>query len=168
MERQYNDSNKWIYEVPQYYDTFLMIKPGFLHRSQIILDVFSNAGYKVMKQTQKILTYSEAESLYIMHCSKPFFAELCTYMASGFSRGYVLKSPYIGENYVLKETKKQKNYFRKCYTKDDMRNVLHTSDNFINVEREAKLYFFGEENDTCQEDVFFEDDVKATSKNFTF
>ena len=145
MKDQLTNSMQWIHQVPQYYDTFLMIKPGFLHRSQIILEVFSNAGYRVVKQTQKVLSYTEAENLYIMHRDKPFFAEVCTYMASDFSRGYILKSPYKGENHVLKENQKWKEYFRKCYAKDEMRNVLHTSDSFINLQQEAKVYFLGED-----------------------
>lgn len=152
MKEQLTNTLQWIYQVPQYYDTFLMIKPGFLHRSQIILEVFSNAGYRVVKQTQKILSYTEAENMYIMHRDKPFFAEVCTYMASDLSRGYILKSPYKGENHVLKETNKWKEYFRKCYAKDEMRNVIHTSDNFINLQREAKIYFFGEDDALCDED----------------
>lgn len=152
MKEQLTNTLQWIYQVPQYYDTFLMIKPGFLHRSQIILEVFSNAGYKVVKQTQKVLSYTEAENMYIMHRDKPFFAEVCTYIASDLSRGYMLKSPYKGENHVLKETNKWKEYFRKCYAKDEMRNVIHTSDNFINLQREAKIYFFGEDDVLCGED----------------
>lgn len=146
MKTQYNNEMQWIYQVPNYYDTFLIIKPGFLHRSQIILEMFCNAGYKVIKQTQKELSYSEAEDLYIMHRDKDFFAKLCTYMASGFSRGYILKSPYIGESHTIKETAKLKTYFRKCYAKDEMKNVLHTSDNFVNLQREAKIYFLGNDN----------------------
>ena len=156
MKTQHNDEMQWIHHIPQYYDTFLIVKPGFLKRSHIILEVFCNAGYKVVKQTQKELSYIEAEDLYIMHRDKDFFAELCTYMASGFSRGYILKSPYIGENYTINETNKLKNYFRKCYAQDDMRNVLHTSDNFINLRREVEIYFFGEADLLCQEDKFKE------------
>ncbi len=152
MKEQLTNTLQWIYQVPQYYDTFLMIKPGFLHRSQIILEVFSNAGYRVVKQTQKVLSYTEAENMYIMHRDKPFFAEVCTYIASDLSRGYILKSPYKGENHVLKETNKWKEYFRKCYAKDEMRNVIHTSDNFINLQREAKIYFLGEDDALCGED----------------
>ena len=161
MKDQLTNSLQWIHQVPQYYDTFLMIKPGFLHRSQIILEVFSNAGYRVIKQTQKILSYTEAENLYIMHRNKPFFAEVCTYMSSDFSRGYILKSPYKGENHVLKENQKWKEYFRKCYAKDEMRNVLHTSDSFINLQQEAKVYFLGEDC-MCSKD----DDICITTDKY--
>ena len=158
MEKQNNTSQQWICQVPKYYDTLLIVKPGFLHRSQIILELFSNAGYRVLKQTQKILDYSEAESLYILHRDKSFFAELCTYMSSGISRGYILKSPYVGENHILKETNKWKDYFRKCYAKDDMRNVIHTSDNFINLQREVSIYFLGEEECFHKNEYFFENE----------
>lgn len=158
MEKQNNTSQQWICQVPKYYDTLLIVKPGFLHRSQIILEVFSNEGYRVLKQTQKILDYSEAEKLYIMHCNKPFFAELCTYISSDISRGYILKSPYTGENHILKETNRWKDYFRKCYGKDEMRNVLHTSDNFINLQREASIYFSEEEETRCRTEYCFENE----------
>ena len=85
-------TTEWISQIPQYYDTFLMIKPGFTQRSQIILELFSEAGYRVMKQTKKTLSFSEAEVLYIMYRDKPYYAELCTYMSSDFTKGFIMKS----------------------------------------------------------------------------
>lgn len=142
-------TTEWISQIPQYYDTFLMIKPGFTQRSQIILELFSEAGYRVMKQTKKTLSFSEAEVLYIMYRDKPYYAELCTYMSSDFTKGFIMKSPYLRESCVMKETNKWKEYFRQCYAKDEMRNVMHTSDNFINLQREARLYFLGVPDDFC-------------------
>lgn len=153
MKNQYTANLEWTDRIPDYYDTFLMVKPGFLNRTQIILEVFSDVGYKVLKQTQKVLCYGEAEKFYMMHRDKPYFIELCTYMSSGMTKGFVLKSPYNNENGMLKETNKWKNYFRKCYGKDEMKNVMHTSDNFINLQRETKLYFFDQAEDLQTEEA---------------
>ena len=42
MKTQHNDEMQWIHHIPQYYDTFLIVKPGFLKRSHIILETFCN------------------------------------------------------------------------------------------------------------------------------
>ena len=67
------------------YNTFVIIKPGFVKFAKEIIGVFLNNGYTISKYGAKRLTYNEAKELYKAHKDKPFYDDLCKYMSGGIS-----------------------------------------------------------------------------------
>lgn len=121
------------------YNTFVIIKPGFVKFAKEIIDVFLNNGYTISKYGAKRLTYNEAKELYKAHKDKPFYDDLCKYMSGGISIGYCLNCNSSKE--AIKKTNKLKDDIRKTYGKDDMKNAIHSSDSESNVVRESNIYF---------------------------
>ena len=121
------------------YNTFVIIKPGFVKLAKEIIGVFLNNGYTISKYGAKRLTYNEAKELYKVHKDKPFYDDLCKYMSGGISIGYCLNCSSSKE--VIKKTNKLKDDIRKTYGKDDMKNAIHSSDSERNVVRESNIYF---------------------------
>lgn len=120
------------------YNTFIIIKPGFTRNSNDILDRFTCKGYTVSRCLSRKLPLAVAKDLYAVHKDKDFYGGLCKYMSSGLSIGYVLNGP--GED-PTKTTDSIKKEIRVEMSRDDMHNVIHSSDSLENVWRESKIYF---------------------------
>ena len=122
------------------YNTFIIIKPGFTKRPNDILDRFTSKGYTVARCLARRLPLEVAKDLYKVHKDEDFYDDLCKYMSSGLSIGYVLNCPAKDP---IKTTDKIKKEIRTELAKDEMRNALHSSDSMENVWRESKIYFDG-------------------------
>lgn len=114
---------------------FMIIKPEFLHLKNQILDYLKDFGIIPIREMRKTLTLSEAKKLYKPHSKEDFYEDLCKYMSSGDSIGFVLC------NYKGADLLKLKDNIRNKYGVDEMRNVIHSSDSGLNVYRESKIYF---------------------------
>ena len=114
---------------------FMIIKPEFLHLKNQILDYLKDFGIIPIREMRKTLTLSEAKKLYKPHAKEDFYEDLCKYMASGDSIGFVLC------NYKGADLLKLKDNIRNKYGVDEMRNAIHSSDSGLNVYRESKIYF---------------------------
>ena len=114
---------------------FMIIKPEFLHLKNQILDYLKDYGIIPIREMRKTLTLSEAKKIYKPHAEEDFYEDLCKYMSSGDSIGFVLC------NYKGADLLKMKDNIRKKYGVDEMRNVIHSSDSGLNVYRESKIYF---------------------------
>ena len=77
----------------------------------------------------------EAKKLYKPHNKEDFYENLCKYMSSGDSIGFVLCN--FGNSDLLE----LKDQIRDKYGVDEMRNAIHSSDSGLNVYRESKIYF---------------------------
>jgi len=114
---------------------FMVIKPEFLEYRNEILDYLKEHNIIPIRELRKTLSMKEAKNLYKVHSKEDFYEDLCKYMSSGDSIGFVLC------NYGNNTMDELKDEIRKRYGKDEMRNAIHSSDSGLNVYRESKIYF---------------------------
>lgn len=128
---------KTLYDILEVMDKleFVIIKPEFLRYQREIEDILLSNGFSINKKLKKILSLDEAMNLYKMHENEDFYEDLCKYMSSGDSVGYILN------NRKNKDLSKLKDQIREKYGRSDMKNVMHSSDSQENVTRESKIYF---------------------------
>lgn len=128
---------KTLYDILEVMDKleFVIIKPEFLRYQQEIEDILLSNGFSINKKLKKALSLDEAMNLYKMHESEDFYEDLCKYMSSGDSIGYILN------NRKNKDLSKLKDQIREKYGRSYMKNVMHSSDSQENVTRESKIYF---------------------------
>ena len=65
--------------------TLSIIKPDAVERNleNEIKEMFKNRGFKILKEKKVQIEKSEAEKFYKVHETKPFYNDLCAYLASG-------------------------------------------------------------------------------------
>lgn len=119
---------------------FIIIKPGFLKYSKIILDKFKRKGWNIVRIKTKKLLLSEAKRLYSIHKKEKFYTPLCNYMSSDLSIGIIIEKQTSEDPF--KEVGEIKDYFRKKYAESEMRNVLHSSDSQEHMDKEMYTYFW--------------------------
>lgn len=127
---------------------FIIIKPGFLDRSEAILNRFRQDGWEIKKIRTLRLLLSQAKELYKMHKEEKWYNDLCNYMSSGPSTGIIIQkeyprqgSPDAVRTRAFKEVAEIKDELRKKWGESDMRNVLHSSDSYARFQKEAGIYF---------------------------
>lgn len=114
---------------------FMIIKPGFLDCRNEIIDYLKKHNIMIIRELRKKLTLSEAKKIYKMHNKEDFYDDLCKYMSSDDSIGFVMC------NYGGEPMDKLKDAIRDRFGKDEMRNAIHSSDSPLNAYRESKIYF---------------------------
>ena len=123
-----------------YNKVFVVVKPGFLKLSQVIINELTKVGFSVVKTRPKLLKLSEAQRLYRVHQKEDFYKPLCKYMSSDISIGMLFQ--FSGEhNEVFTRLQKVKEQIRDKYSESDMRNVMHSSENYTEMQKEARIYF---------------------------
>ena len=121
---------------------FIIIKPGFFKYAKQILDKFAESGWGIERQTSKKLTLKEAHTIYNVHKKEPWYKELCQYMASDITTGFMLidKTRKMSPD-IFKETDSIKDEIRDTYGESEMRNVMHSSSDMEGMKKEASIYF---------------------------
>lgn len=114
---------------------FMIIKPEFLQYRNEIIEFLKQHNIIPIQELRKTLTLSEAKKLYKPHSKEDFYDDLCKYMSSGDSIGFILCN--FGNNDLLE----LKDEIRDKYGIDEMHNAIHSSDSGLNVHRESKIYF---------------------------
>jgi nucleoside-diphosphate kinase len=127
---------QYIQEALSEVNGFAILKPEFLDHEYDFDNLLRNKDWQIVQKVKRTLSLDEAKELYIGLKDKPFYDELCTYMASGDSISYMLRKDCKDS---IKDIKTIKNKVRKEWSKDEMRNAMHSSDSKENVEREYKL-----------------------------
>ena len=121
---------------------FAVIKPGFLHLAQPIIEHYSELGWKLKKTRTKKLLLSEAKKLYAVHKKEDFYKSLCEYMSSGESMALIFANNLLKiSDEMFKQTNEIKDIIREKYGESDMRNVLHSSDSYQAMLNESSIYF---------------------------
>ena len=118
---------------------FVIIKPEFLDYADEVHDYISNNDFEMYDHTNKMkLSEAQAKELYKMHKGKDFYNDLVKYM-----QGEIIASiwGYNGDDDPIKKMDSIKKHFRDKYGKNDMKNVMHSSDSLENVARESKIIF---------------------------
>ena len=128
--------------------TLSIIKPDAVERNltEEIRDFFLK-NKLIIKDSKKIhITKDEAAEFYKVHQSKPFYNDLCNYLASGPIVVMILE----GENAVVANRKlmgatnpkeADDNTIRKLYGISIDKNSVHGSDSIDNAKKEINFFF---------------------------
>jgi len=128
--------------------TLSIIKPDAVERNLIedIKGIFEKNNLKIIKNKKIHISKEEASEFYKVHQSKPFYSDLCAYLASGPILVIVLE----GENAVALNRKlmgatnpkdAEPNSIRKLYGISIDKNSVHGSDSVDNAKIEIDFFF---------------------------
>ena len=128
--------------------TLSIIKPDAVERdlADEIKAFFVKNNLKIKKDKKIQLSKEEAAEFYKVHQSKPFYDDLCSYLASGPIIAMILE----GENAVLHNRslmgatdpkKAADNTIRKLYGISIDKNSVHGSDSVDNAKKEIEFFF---------------------------
>ena len=128
--------------------TLSIIKPDAVERNldNEIKQMFKNKGFKILKEKKIQLEKSEAEKFYKVHETKPFYNDLCAYLASGPIVVMILeKNSAVLDNRELMGATNPKDAkdgtIRKKYGISIDKNSVHGSDSVENAKIEINFFF---------------------------
>ena len=128
--------------------TLSIIKPDAVERNldNEIKEMFKNKGFNILKEKKIQLEKSEAEKFYKVHETKPFYNDLCSYLASGPIVVMVLeKENAVLANRDLMGATNPKDAadgtIRKKYGISIDKNSVHGSDSIENAKIEIDFFF---------------------------
>ncbi len=128
--------------------TLSIIKPDAVERNlqdEIKLE-FINKGFEIKKEKKIHISKQEAEQFYKVHETKPFYNELCSYLASG----PIIVIELSRENAVLENRRlmgatnpkdAEEGTLRKKYGISIDKNSVHGSDSPENAKIELDFFF---------------------------
>ena len=128
--------------------TLSIIKPDAVERNldNEIKEMFTNKGFKIVKDKKIQIVKTEAEQFYKIHETKPFYNDLCAYLSSGPIVVMVLEK----ENSVLANRElmgatnpkdADEGTIRKKYGISIDKNSVHGSDSVENAKIEIDFFF---------------------------
>jgi len=128
--------------------TLSIIKPDAVERNleNEIKSFFEKNGLTITKSKKVKITKEESSEFYKVHQTKPFYKDLCAYLASGPIVVMVLE----GENAVLKNrelmgatdpSKADEGTLRKMHGLSIDKNSVHGSDSIENGKIEINFFF---------------------------
>ena len=128
--------------------TLSIIKPDAVEREleTKIKKIFLDNKLNIVDSKKIQITKEEAEKFYIVHQTKPFYENLCSYLSSGPIIAIILD----GENAIQKnrdlmgatDPKKAKDgTIRKLYGISIDKNSVHGSDSLENAKAEIDFFF---------------------------
>jgi nucleoside-diphosphate kinase len=130
--------------------TLSLLKPDATRRDLVgaICQLFEKAGLRIVAQKRLHLTLDQAKKFYAVHASRPFYNDLCSYMASGPIVAMVL----AGENAIAKNREVMgatnpanaaDGTVRKLYAESIEANSVHGSDAPETAAEEISFFFSG-------------------------
>ena len=128
--------------------TLSIIKPDAVERNleNKIKFFFEKKGLKIIKNKKVKISKEEANEFYKVHQTKPFYNDLCNYLASGPIFVMVLE----GENAIetnrelmgaTDPLKAEEGTLRKMYGISIDKNSVHGSDSLTNAKIEINFFF---------------------------
>ena len=128
--------------------TLSIIKPDAVERNldNEIKEMFTNKGFKIVKDKKIQIAKAEAEQFYKVHETKPFYNDLCAYLASGPIVVMVLEkeNAVLGNRELMGATKPEdaeEGTIRKKYGISIDKNSVHGSDSVENAKIEIDFFF---------------------------
>ena len=128
--------------------TLSIIKPDAVERNLEgeIKEIFKGNGFEILKEKKIQIEKSEAEKFYKVHETKPFYNDLCAYLASGPIVVMVIqKENAVSANRELMGSTKPKDAeegtIRKRYGISIDKNSVHGSDSVENAKIEIDFFF---------------------------
>jgi nucleoside-diphosphate kinase len=130
--------------------TFSIIKPDAVKagRAGQILARLEGAGFKLVALRLRRLTLAEVQGFYHVHKARPFFADLCKFMASGACITMVLEreNAVLALRELMGATDPQKaaaGTIRKDFADSIEANAIHGSDAAETASFEIGYFFTG-------------------------
>ena len=128
--------------------TLSIIKPDAVERNleDKIKSFFTKSNLKIIKNKKVQISKEEASEFYKVHQTKPFYHDLCNYLASGPIIVMILE----GENAISKNRelmgatdpkKAEEGTIRKMYGLSIDKNSVHGSDSQENAKKEINFFF---------------------------
>ena len=128
--------------------TLSIIKPDAVERNLVdkIKRIFKEQRLKIIDSKKIQITKDEAAEFYKVHQSKPFYNDLCAYLASGPIVVMILE----GENSIAVNRKimgatdpkdAEENTIRKLFGISIDKNSVHGSDSVENAKKEIEFFF---------------------------
>ena len=128
--------------------TLSIIKPDAVERNlgDTIKNEFLKNDFKIIKEKKIKLEKQEAEKFYQVHQTKPFYNELCSYLASGPIIVMLLEKEdaIAGNRKLMGATdpkKAEDGTLRKKYGISIDKNSVHGSDSVENAKIEIDFFF---------------------------
>ena len=128
--------------------TLSIIKPDAVERNlhSEIKEMFTNKGFKIVKDKKIQIAKSEAEQFYKVHETKPFYNDLCAYLSSGPIVVMVLEkeNAVLGNREFMGATNPsdaEEGTIRKKYGISIDKNSVHGSDSVENAKIEIDFFF---------------------------
>ncbi|MCX7632053.1 MAG: nucleoside-diphosphate kinase [Turneriella sp.] len=130
--------------------TLIIIKPDAVRAGHTgkILTRIEEEGFHIRALKKLWLTQKQAQEFYRVHAGRPFYDELCRFMASGPVIAAVLERENAVAHWreVIGATdpaEAKPNTIRKLYAKSKGENAVHGSDSVENAKWEASFFFSG-------------------------
>ena len=128
--------------------TLSIIKPDAVERNltEQIKSIFLSNGFKILNEKKLQISKNEAEQFYLVHQSKPFYNDLCSYLSSGPIVVMILeKENAIKHNRDLMGATDPKDAklgtIRKQFGLSIDKNSVHGSDSLENATLEIEFFF---------------------------
>ena len=128
--------------------TLSIIKPDAVERNldNEIKEMFTNKGFKIVKDKKIQIVKAEAEQFYKVHETKPFYSDLCAYLSSGPIVVMVLEkeNAVLGNRELMGATNPKDaadETIRKKYGISIDKNSVHGSDSVENAKIEIDFFF---------------------------
>ena len=128
--------------------TLSIIKPDAVERNldNEIKEMFKSNGFKILNEKKIQIEKSEAEKFYKVHETKPFYDDLCSYLASGPIIAMIIeKENAVADNRKLMGATNPKDAedgtIRKKYGISIDKNSVHGSDSVENAKIEIDFFF---------------------------
>ncbi|MEC4117262.1 MULTISPECIES: nucleoside-diphosphate kinase [Myroides] len=132
--------------------TFTMIKPDAVEAGNIggILNMITEAGFKIVSMKLTQLTVRDAQKFYEVHAERPFYGELVEFMSRGPIVAAILEKDNAVEDFrkligATNPAEAAEGTIRKKYAKSIGENAVHGSDSDENAAIEGAFHFSGRE-----------------------
>jgi nucleoside-diphosphate kinase len=130
--------------------TLIMLKPDAVRDgfSGKILARIEEEGFQIRAMKRVRLSIEQAQEFYSVHAARPFYGELCSFMASGPVVAAILESDAAVQKWrdligATDPAEAKENTIRKLYAKSKGENAVHGSDSVENAKIEAAFFFNG-------------------------
>ena len=128
--------------------TFTMLKPDAIEGGNMgnILQMITDAGFKVIAMKYTQLTTAQAQEFYAIHKERPFYGELVEYMTSGPIIAAALEKDNAVADFrsligATDPAEAEEGTIRKKYAESKGRNAVHGSDSDENATIEINFHF---------------------------
>ena len=132
--------------------TFTMIKPDGVENGHIggILNMITEAGFKIVAMKLTQLTIADAKAFYAVHAERPFYGELVEFMTRGPIVAAILEKNNAVEDFrtligATNPAQAADGTIRKKYAVSVGENAVHGSDSNENAAIEGAFHFAGRE-----------------------
>lgn len=132
--------------------TFTMIKPDAVQNGHIggILNMITEAGFKIISMKLTQLTVADAKKFYEVHAERPFYGELVEFMSRGPIVAAILEKNNAVEDFrdligATNPSDAAEGTIRKKYATSIGENAVHGSDSNENAQLEGSFHFAGRE-----------------------